>query len=121
MNKGNTPEDSKSSTLALADPPVIVRTRAVMDYFVNSVQNRSDDAKSSKVMFILRKIVEDALEEASEVPPEIMELNMRQAAAILYYAATGEAAEGAPLPSDFNLPAPELLLVHAPNMLELES
>lgn len=102
-------DSTQSTTLAQADAPVIQRTKLVLDYFADSVTSRNDDdPKSKRVSFLLKKVAQDAIEEASEVPPEIMELYMAQAAAVLYYAATGEVIVNMPLPEDFPEVTPEL-------------
>lgn len=70
-----------------------------MAYFAESIGTRNPQAK--KVSFILEKLMGDALEEAAEVPPEILELYMSQAAGVLWYAATGETGSHIPIPDDF--------------------
>lgn len=102
-------DSTQSTILVQADAPVIQRTKLVLDYFADSVSSRNDDdPKSKRVSFLLKKVAQDAIEEASEVPPEIMELYMAQAAAVLYYAATGEVIVNMPLPEDFPEVTPEL-------------
>lgn len=93
-------EVTPSSTLALGEAPVVQRTRLVINYFTKSLA-QGEDRNSKRVAFLLKKLTEDAIMEAQDVPPEIMELYMTQAAAVLYYAATGQVAPATPLPDDF--------------------
>jgi len=55
------------------------------------------------VMRIVTKIVREALEDASEVPPSIAEFYMKQLSAMIYWVACGEMSDEIPMPEDFNV------------------
>lgn len=73
-----------------------------------------NQGKNPRVIFMLNKLVADALEEASEVPPEILEFYMGQAAATLLWAATGQTVPSMPLPDDFPVQRQERALTAVP-------
>jgi hypothetical protein len=64
------------------------------------VSRGSSTAKSS-TMRIVTKIVTEALEDASDVPPPIAEFYMKQLSAMIFWVATGTQNEDIPLPEDF--------------------
>jgi hypothetical protein len=116
-----TDQDSASTTLAPVDPPIIQRIRTVSAYFTQSLQKNR--GQSGKVGFMVNKLISDALDEAGEVPPEILEFYMGQATAVLYWAASGETIVNMPLPDDFDVPPVVMphLAIAPPAVGEIES
>lgn len=94
-----------STTPAQDDPDVIRRTKIAMGYFTRAIQ----EAKGSRVGTFMRMLTEEMLEESAMVPPEFLEFYMKQAAAILYWTATGENIVNMPMPSDFTNTIPREL------------
>lgn len=121
MNRGLSVQDSteESTTLVPAEAPVFLRSRLTMKYFIDSMMQSGVTGSKSKVAFMMKRLVEEALDEAQEVPPEILELYMAQAAAVLHWAATGETILNMPLPADFPTESVSLTVVR--NTPELES
>lgn len=102
MDRGSplTPQtESSSSTPALDEAPVIKRMRVTTDYLLKSIARQGGD--KTKAMIIMRKIMADSFNDLVEVPPDITEFYLRQSAAVLYWAATGEVVTDTPLPDDF--------------------
>lgn len=84
----------------MADPPVIERLRTGSGYFLNSIQ-RDGNSERKKIAFIMRRLMDEAIEDAAEVPPEIFEFYLSQATAVLHWIATGQTILNMPLPEDF--------------------
>lgn len=73
--------------------------RVTTDYLLKSIARQGGDG--SKAMIVIRKVMLDSFHDLAEVPPDIVEFYMRQAASVLYWAATGEVVTDTPLPDDF--------------------
>lgn len=73
--------------------------RVTTDYLLKSIARQGGD--KTKAMIIMRKIMADSFNDLVEVPPDITEFYLRQSAAVLYWAATGEVVTDTPLPDDF--------------------
>lgn len=95
MQDSTTPVAAELETI----PQVLQRTKALMKYLMEDLKKKSTASKRG--MFILQRIIDDAVEEAREYPPEMIEAQMRQAAASLYWAATGQNIVNIPLPEEF--------------------
>jgi len=85
------------STPELDDSDIIRRTRIAMTYFTGAIA----ESKGNRVGTFMRMLTEEMIEESSIVPPDILEFYMRQAAAVLYWTATGENIINMPMPGDF--------------------
>lgn len=84
-----------------------------MGYFTKAVV----EAKGTKVGVFMRALTEEMLEESAMVPPEFLEFYMKQAAAILYWTATGEAILNMPMPHDFKSIIPRALKPNEPKAI----
>lgn len=83
--------------------------------------------KGKRTAFLIKKLIAEAAEEMDDVPPEMISFYMNRAAAMMYWAATGERIVNMPLPPDFNPPAhldipdaPTLSPAERESWLELE-
>lgn len=102
MDRGSllTPQtESQSSTPAQDDPPVVRRMQVTADYLLRSISRNGETG--NKAAFLMKKVMLDSFKDLGEVPPDITEFYMRQAASVLYWAATGEVVTDTPLPDDF--------------------
>lgn len=52
---------------------------------------------------IVKRIANDMLEDVREFPPELVELYIKQVAALLYWTAEGRVMDDIPLPDDFKV------------------
>lgn len=52
---------------------------------------------------IVKRIANDMLEDVREFPPELVELYIKQVAALLYWTAEGSVMDDIPLPDDFKV------------------
>ena len=91
--------DSRSSTPAQDDAPVVGRLRVTMEYLLRSISASSETG--SKAAILMKKVMLDAMHDLADVPPDIVEFYMRQSASVLYWAATGQVVTDTPLPDDF--------------------
>lgn len=100
-------EPSELSTLEAVElAPTLRRAKLVFDYFGQTIK----EAKGSKIGFLIQKFTEELLDEAADIPDEVLEFYMRQSTAILYFAATGERIINMPMPQDFiNYLPPDLI------------
>ena len=69
------------------------------DYLLKSISRNGETG--NKAAFLMKKVMLDSFKDLGEVPPDITEFYMRQAASVLYWAATGEVVTDTPLPDDF--------------------
>lgn len=84
------------------DAPVIKRIQLMLDYFISNIGQ--DTAKNKRVAYMLKRIATEAADEMADVPPEIIELYFKQAAGVMFWAATGEQIINIPLPAGFETP-----------------
>lgn len=98
-------------------PFVVRRTKYMMQFLLKDINDGSK--KGKRTAFLLNKLVDEAYEELVDVPPEMVEYYVRQTAAIMYWAATGERILNLPLPARFS-PAAELEVRDTPTMSEVE-
>jgi hypothetical protein len=88
--------------------------RFVLNFFLSDIAS-DGSAKQRRIQFLLRKLVDEALEEMGEVPPEMIEFYFQRAAHMMYWGATGQVIENLPLPNNFKPPA-ELCEADVPQM-----
>lgn len=81
-------------------PPVVARMQVTAEYLLKSISQNGGDS-GGKAAFLMKKVLLDSFKDLTEVPPDITEFYMRQAASVLYWAATGEVVTDTPLPDDF--------------------
>lgn len=104
MNKGQSiPANrleltSGSSTPEADDPAVLIRMRKVVNY-ISAMVPASGNAMGP----IVKRIANDMLEDVREFPPELVELYIKQVAALLYWTAEGRVMDDIPLPDDFKV------------------
>lgn len=98
-------------------PYVVRRVEVMMNHFIGDVDNGTK--KGRRTAFLMKKLIAEAAEEASDVPPEMMEFYFKRAAAMMYWAATGMRIENIPLPPSFK-PDSELETHDAPTMTPAE-
>jgi hypothetical protein len=75
----------------------MARAKVAVAYMVG----KGSGSPKASTMRIVNKIVQEALEDASEVPAEIAEFYMCQLSAMIRWVATGEDSGEYPLPEDF--------------------
>jgi len=95
MMKGPSTSQEPSSTLVrVVDPPVITRIKQVMDYVTNM-------AGKNDMPPIVRRLAQEMISEIRDYPPEIVELYVKQVAALIYWTGSGEIIKDFPMPPDF--------------------
>lgn len=94
-----TPESLESSIQVEAEPEVIKRSRALLKFVIDDVAKNPHASK--KFVFMMRKIVEEAMAELDGVPPEIVADNMARVSAAMYWVSTGGVIENLPVPDGF--------------------
>lgn len=109
---GEVSESSTQGPAELSEP--LKRAQLVFRYFSQGIS----EAKGNKVGYLISKLTDELLEEAADVPPEILEFYMRQSTAVLYWAATGEQIINLPMPHDFRNTIPAEL--RPPQLGEIE-
>lgn len=72
-----------------------------MDYYAQYL--KSIGGTSARAAILVQRVFNDAMEDAEEIPPEFMELYLKQGSAIMYWAATGETIVNMPLPEEFTI------------------
>jgi hypothetical protein len=75
-----------------------------LDYFTRSLAKaKAEPGKNgmSKATFMLNMVSKEMLEEAGEIPPEIISFYLDQLAAVVHWSATGQFVPEMPLPDDF--------------------
>lgn len=82
-----------------AEPEVIKRSRALLKFVIDDVAKNPHASK--KFVFMMRKIVEEAMAELDGVPPEIVADNMARVSAAMYWVSTGGVIENLPVPDGF--------------------
>jgi hypothetical protein len=90
----------------------------MMNHFLADIDDGSQ--KGKRTAFLLRKLVSEAVEEMGEIPPEMMEFYFKRAAAMMYWAATGERIVNIPLPPSF-VPDSELERKDVGTMSEVDT
>jgi len=80
----------------------------MLSHFVHTLSAMSDG--KSNVARILGRISKEALTDMADAPPEVVEYYFRQAAGMMFWAATGEPIPGVEFPEGFS---PELELYSA--------
>jgi hypothetical protein len=83
------PKTSESTTLVLADPPVIKRLRAVLAELTTFV-SRNGGGKQKRVNFVIKHIVEDVVEELEGLPQEHMSAYFAQMGQVISWIGTGD-------------------------------
>ena len=89
---------------------VLQRVNAVLGYFSRQAAGGKGGSKTEMYGRILQTLAAEAVEEMAEVPDEMLAYYMGEAAAIIYWASTGERIVNLPLPRDFLLTVPKQLL-----------
>lgn len=97
--------DQPSTIPEPVDADIVRRTKIAMRYFTDTVA----EAKGNKAGMFMKMLTEEMLEESEMVPPEFLEFYMKQAAAILFWTATGERIINMPIPHDFAAVIPKEL------------
>lgn len=86
------PDTAQADTaIALADPPVYSRIAAMLEMYTSGGMS----SRSKKAMFLLKRIIDEALEEARDFPPEMVESELLKSSAVLYWVATGSIPDDA--------------------------
>ena len=96
-DRANPEADSQFSTEVQVNNPVMQRAKVAVTYMVS----KGGNSPKASTMRIVNKIVQEALIDASDVPPEIAEFYMCQLSAMIRWVATGEDSGEYPLPEDF--------------------
>lgn len=78
------------------------RVTAVLEHLVSTFDKLSDGGRASQVSRILQRISKEALTDMADAPPEVVRYYFRQAAGLMYWAATGEPIPGVEFPEGFN-------------------
>lgn len=98
QNKGRSTPDSlplDSSIPGPDEPVVFQRMDRVITFVTGMVPG------GSKGSPIVKRVVSEMVEEIRDVPPEMVELYVRQISALLHWVATGETLGDIPLPAGF--------------------
>jgi hypothetical protein len=93
--------ESSSTTLAPVEPdaPVIVRLEAAVGYMLRDIL--SSEKTSPKTKFFMKKILDEAMEELREAPPEKVTEEFLKTTAMFYWVSTGQVIIDHPMPDGF--------------------
>ena len=80
-------------------PPVLERLEYVFSFMLKDVLESPRTSKRAK--FMMRKIVEEAMLELQEAPPEMIEENFARSTALMHWVSTGEVIQNIPVPDGF--------------------
>jgi hypothetical protein len=78
-----------SSTLALAEPPVILRLQCVLAELQGYVGARGN-GKQKRMNFVIRRIIDDVVEELHEIPVEHMQAYFDYMGKVVQWIGTGD-------------------------------
>ncbi len=98
---------SHSSELSIPEAarpldPMLTRIKLIGEYFSGAMKSTAPGTKQSKYGFLVGKLLDEAIDEMSEAPPEALHFYMQRIEALMYWGVYGE--EGEHFPSDFVMP-----------------
>jgi hypothetical protein len=90
----STSPELSSTLVRVVDPPVVQRIKQVMNYVTSM-------AGKNEMPPIVNRLAMEMISEIRDYPPEIVELYVKQVAALIYWTGSGEIIKDFPMPPDF--------------------
>jgi hypothetical protein len=100
--KSSDDPESQSSTLTPIEeelPATIKRLNASIEFMLRGILD--SESTSPKVKFMMKKILDEAMEELREAPEEIVADGFLRNAAMFYWVSSGEVIQNMPMPVGF--------------------
>jgi hypothetical protein len=91
--------DSSSTPVAVERTPVMARLSSLMEFITFGVKQNPGTSRRAK--FFMDKIVQEAMTELDEAPPEIVEDHFQRMASAMYWVATGNVIQNMDMPEGF--------------------